>query len=282
MTDLDVRTAMSCARDLQGLSETPRLDVELLLQHATGWDRARLLAWPEHSLNDEEARQFLNLFEQRKQGHPVAHLVGRRQFWSLELEVTPDTLIPRPETEILVELALELALPADARVADLGAGTGAIALALATERPGWKVTGVEQSPDAYAVAMRNRDRLGLDRIELCQQRWEDFSPETALDLVVSNPPYVEEDSPWLSQGDVQFEPESALVSGPDGLEAIRDLASRARGWLRPGGWLALEHGSVQAAAVRDLLARNDFQEVASRTDLAGLDRVTFARAPLDE
>lgn len=265
------------AAELEGSSDTPRLDTELLLCKVLDWDRARLLAWPEQRLTQAQQKRFSELFAERKRGCPVAHLVGSRQFWSLDLHVTPDTLIPRPDTELLVECALALQLPDDAHVADLGTGSGAIALALAAERPAWQVIGLEQSPAAFEVAVRNRDRLGLEQVALVRQSWQDFVPQAALDLIVSNPPYVEEDSAWLREGDVRFEPREALVAGQDGLDAIRDLVPRAAAWLHPGGWLVLEHGFAQAERVRDLLSQSRFTNVASRQDLAGHERISFGQ-----
>src|SRR5690606_4258090 len=216
----------------------------------------------------------------RAAGEPVAYLTGRRGFWTLDLAVTPDTLIPRPETELLVEQALQrLGSEAEARVADLGTGSGAIALAIAAERPLARVAAVDRSAGALAVARANALAHGLEgRVEFLAGDW--FAPLQGrrFDLVVSNPPYIAEGDPHLARGDLRYEPAPALASGPDGLDAIRTIVAAAPRHLLPGGWLLLEHGFDQGAAVRGLLEARGFAEVATVPDLEGRDRVSLGRA----
>lgn len=263
--------AALAAADLSG--ETARLDTELLLCHVLGKPRSFLFAWPEHRLTEREAAGFQQLLERRREGYPVAYLLGRREFWTLDLEVSPATLIPRSATETLVEWALQLDLPANARVVDLGTGTGAIALALASERPGWQVLGCDCSQDALAVARRNAERLSLQRVDwLCSDWYAQLSPQR-FDLIVSNPPYIAANDSYLSQGDLRFEPRSALVAAEQGLADLAQLVAGAQAFLAPGGWLLLEHGHTQGAAVRALLSQADFSCVQTRCDLEGYERV---------
>ena len=258
-------------------SETPALDTALLLAHVLGKPRSYLLTWPERALTDEQQAQFAALLQRRRQGEPVAYLLGNQGFWSLELQVSPDTLIPRPDTERLVEVALELGPLQSARVLDLGTGTGAIALALAAERSQWQLTGVDRMPGAVALADSNRNRLKLDNAQFLVSDWFGALPGQRFDLIVSNPPYIAADDPHLQQGDVRFEPASALVSGADGLDDIRYLIDTAPQYLDPGGWLLLEHGWQQAETVRDLLEQGGFIDVQSWRDLAGHQRVSGGR-----
>lgn len=271
-------TVAACLRagdDLPG--DSARRDAEILLGHLLGKPRSWLYAWPEQPLTEAQADGYAALLERRRAGVPVAYLTGQREFWSLSLRVTEATLIPRPETETLVEWALELTLPPTAAVLDLGTGSGAIALALAAERRGWRVTATDASAAALAVAEDNARRLCPGRIRCLQSDWFAALAGERFDLVVSNPPYVESDSPWLASGDVRFEPRSALVAGSTGLDDLRQLADAAPAHLRPGGWLLLEHGFQQGRAVRQLLVDAGFVEVATRCDLAGLERITGGR-----
>ncbi len=215
----------------------------------------------------------------RRGGEPVAYILGQQGFWKIDLEVAPHTLIPRPDTELLVETALELQPASPAKVLDLGTGTGAIALALASDRPAWQVTAVDRVEEAAALAERNRQRLGLGNAQVRVSHWFDSLAGERFDLIVSNPPYIAAADPHLVAGDVRFEPSSALVAGADGLDDLRVIAAQAPAHLLPGGWLLLEHGYDQAAAVRALLAEQGFIEVASRTDLGGHERITLGRLP---
>ncbi|MDV5862641.1 peptide chain release factor N(5)-glutamine methyltransferase [Pseudomonas mendocina] len=258
-------------------SPTPRLDAELLLADALGKPRSYLRTWPERELDGEQLALFQSNLQRRRQGEPVAYILGHQGFWSLDLEVAPHTLIPRPDTELLVETALELLPAMPLSVLDLGTGTGAIALALASERPAWQVTGVDRVADAVALAERNRLRLQLDNASFQHSHWFSALAGQRFALILSNPPYIRADDQHLAQGDVRFEPSSALVAGCDGLDDIRAIIQAAPAHLLPGGWLLLEHGFDQAEAVRALLAAGGFAEVHSRRDLAGHERISLGR-----
>lgn len=258
-------------------SPTPRLDAELLLAAALGKPRSYLRTWPERELEVDQLALFLASLQRRRQGEPVAYILGLQGFWSLELEVAPHTLIPRPDTELLVETALALLPAAPLTVLDLGTGTGAIALALASERPAWRVTGVDRVEAAVALAERNRQRLQLDNAAFVHSHWFSALSRQRYGLILSNPPYIRADDQHLVQGDVRFEPSSALVAGCDGLDDIRAIIQAAPQHLLSGGWLLLEHGFDQAEAVRGLLAAAGFAEVHSRRDLGGHERISLGR-----
>nr|WP_286948188.1 peptide chain release factor N(5)-glutamine methyltransferase [Pseudomonas sp. UBA6718] len=258
-------------------SPTARLDAELLLAAVLGKPRSYLRTWPEHEPGAEQLAAFAALLERRRAGEPVAYILGHQGFWSLDLEVAPHTLIPRPDTELLVETALQLAPATPQRVLDLGTGSGAIALALASERGGWQVIGVDRIAEAVALAERNRQRLKLGNAEFRQSSWFDGLAGERFDLILSNPPYIAADDRHLGEGDVRFEPLSALVAGVDGLDDIRQIIARAPRHLQAGGWLLLEHGYDQAEAVRELLAAAGFTAVDSRRDLGGHQRISLGR-----
>ncbi|MED5606671.1 peptide chain release factor N(5)-glutamine methyltransferase [Pseudomonas sp. JH-2] len=260
-------------------SPSARLDAELLLAAALGKPRSFLRTWPERVVDREVRERFEGWLARRRAGEPVAYILGRQGFWSLDLEVAPHTLIPRPDTELLVETALQLVPASPARVLDLGTGTGAIALALACERLSWQVTGVDRIPEAVALAERNRERLRLANVGFRQSHWFSALEGERFALIVGNPPYIPGSDPHLQQGDVRFEPKSALVAGADGLDDIRLIVGQAPRFLEPGGWLLLEHGYDQAPAVRDLLLGNGFREVESRRDLGGHERISLGRLP---
>jgi release factor glutamine methyltransferase len=261
---------------------TADLEAALLLCHLLHKPRSYLYAWPERRLSEQEHEHYQRLIERRLSGEPIAHITGWREFWSLPLRVTPDTLIPRPETELLVERALQLAQSVHApRIADLGTGSGAIAIALASERPDAEIDAVDRSDQALTVARENAIRLGYLSIGFLHGDWCEALPAgRRYDLILSNPPYIEPDDPHLRQGDLPREPASALVSGSDGLADIRAIARQARQRLKPGGWLLLEHGYRQGAAVRQILAQLGYEAVETHRDLARQPRATEGRAPL--
>ena len=276
-----VRALLERARGrLAATSEEAALDSQVLLAHALGRDRSWLFAWPEHVPEAAQVAHFERLVADRERGLPVAHLVGEREFWSLRLEVSRDTLIPRPETEQLVEIALGLDLPAAARVVELGTGSGAIALALASERPHWHILATERSSAALEVARRNAAALGLARIEFrCSDWYSDLPDGLPADLILSNPPYIADDDPHLARGDLRFEPRAALRAGADGLDDIRRIVRGAAAHLQPEGWLWLEHGHDQGEAVAGLLGKHGYREITLRRDHAGHARHSGGRAP---
>lgn len=259
-------------------SDSARLDAELLLAFVLQKNRTWLYTWADKALTAAETAQAEQLLMRRLNGEPVAYIIGERDFWSLNLAVSPATLIPRADTETLIEWALELPLPANSRVVDLGTGTGAIALALASEQPSWMVTGVDYQPDAVALAQSNARRNGLPRVTFIQSDW--FSAlDGRFDLIVSNPPYIDAGDEHLSQGDVRFEPRSALVADDHGLRDLAIIIDRAPAYLQGNGWLLLEHGWQQADAVCDLLRQRGFVDVENRRDLGGQPRISGGRWP---
>ena len=253
-------------------------DAELLLAQALGRSRTWLLAHADDVVAPGDAARFLALVERRAAGEPVAYLTGSRGFWTLDLAVTPATLVPRPETELLVELALaRIPLDADTHVADLGTGSGAIALALAKERPRARVVATDASVEALDVARENAKRNGIGNVEFRHGDWLQPLAGETFDLIASNPPYIALGDPHLGEGDLRFEPPTALSSGIDGLDAIRVIVRHAPAYLCAGGWLLLEHGWEQGEAVCALLRDAGFVEIATERDLEGRDRVTLGR-----
>ncbi|HEY2462799.1 MAG TPA: peptide chain release factor N(5)-glutamine methyltransferase [Steroidobacteraceae bacterium] len=259
---------------LQPHSESPRLDAELLLATLLGLPRSALIVRGNESvaLHDESA--YAELIKRRANGAPVAYITGKREFWSLPFKVSPAVLVPRPETEILVEHALAL-LPRDAQcsILDLGTGSGAIALSLAHERPHWAITAVDNSPAALAVAAQNAQRLKLPQVTWRLGSWFDSVPLERFHLIIANPPYLAAQDPALKA--LRAEPAGALVSGPTGLEALSAIIARAAGHLYAGGWLALEHGITQAQDVAQLLEQHGFDSIRTYSDLSGRPRVTL-------
>ncbi|MEM9057000.1 MAG: peptide chain release factor N(5)-glutamine methyltransferase [Pseudomonadota bacterium] len=258
-------------------SASPVLDAQVLLAGVLACQRSHLLAWPDKVVPGAKVQSFEALVRRREDGEPVAYLTGTREFWSLELEVTPDTLVPRAETETLVARALAL-LPVDApsRVAEPGTGSGAVASAIASERPAARVVATDISEPALAVARRNASTHGIDNVRFVSGDWLAPLAGERFDLIASNPPYVNAADPCLTQGDTAFEPPSALAAGPDGLAALRTLIAAAPRHLSDSGTLLLEHGSAQAAAVTELMAKAGFAHIATHADLAGLPRCTEA------
>ncbi|MGY8821026.1 MAG: peptide chain release factor N(5)-glutamine methyltransferase [Pseudomonadales bacterium] len=258
-------------------SPSAKLDAEWLLAAALGKGTSYLRTWPDREVLPEVETRFAAYLERRRLGEPVAYILGRQGFWSLDLEVAPHTLIPRPDTELLVETALEMLPAGPADVLDLGTGTGAIALALASERSTWRLTGVDRISEAVTLATRNAQRLGLGNVGFIESQWFSSLAGQRYGLIVSNPPYIRASDPHLLQGDVRFEPSSALVAGGDGLDDIRLIIEQAPTHLLSSGWLILEHGYDQAVAVRTLLFDGGFVDVASRKDFGGHERVSFGR-----
>lgn len=260
-------------------AQEAQTEAELLLAHALRRPRSWLYAHGDHELDKGQALAFESLLRRREDGEPVAYLTGRRGFWAFDLMVTPDTLIPRPETERLVELALERTPPTPgARIADLGTGSGAIALAMAYERRHAQVVATDVSPGALQVAATNARTLGLRNVQLREGSWWAPLKRERFDTIVSNPPYIAENDPHLHRGDLRYEPAKALSSGRDGLDAISLLINGAGAHLQPGGWLLLEHGWGQGQAVRALMAQVGFKQVHSARDLEGRERVTLGQS----
>ncbi|MEL4016164.1 peptide chain release factor N(5)-glutamine methyltransferase [Dryocola clanedunensis] len=258
-------------------SESPRRDAEILLGFITGKARTFILAFGETVLTTAQEQQLDELLSRRLRGEPVAHLVGEREFWSLPLRVSPVTLIPRPDTECLVEQALARMPDEPCAVLDLGTGTGAIALALASERPDCSVTALDLIPEAVELARENADRLGITNIRVLQSDWFSVLNSQRFSIIVSNPPYIDREDPHLAQGDVRFEPLSALVADNHGLADLHTLITSSRQHLEPGGWLLLEHGWQQAQQVRQLFSAAGFAEVETCQDYGGNDRLTLGR-----
>jgi release factor glutamine methyltransferase len=260
---------------LQKTSPSPRIDAEMLLLFVLQSTRTHLYTHPEALLTPEQWQQYQYLISQRSLGHPIAHLTQSKEFWSLPLRVTPDTLIPRPETELLIELTLMLlGTIDDAHILDLGTGTGAIALALASERPTWHIEAYDQSNAALQVARQNALDLKLTQIEFGQSNWFQSIPMKAYHAIISNPPYIAEHDNHLEQGDVRFEPQQALTSGREGLDALTEIIKTGIHYLRPGGLLLVEHGYDQKNAVAALFAQFGYKDVQSFKDFEGNDRVT--------
>ncbi|WP_428771831.1 peptide chain release factor N(5)-glutamine methyltransferase [Vibrio sp.] len=268
----------ACARLTASGSDSPSLDAAVLLCHSLGKPRSFLFTWPDKILDAEQLAAFEQLLLRREQGEPVAYITGEREFWSLPLKVAPATLIPRPDTERLVELALDKAAQVQGDILDLGTGTGAIALALASELPQRQVTGIDLRPEAAQLAAENAAHLAINNCQFLHGSWFEPLPSgTKFALIVSNPPYIDDRDPHLGQGDVRFEPRSALVADEQGLADIRHIATYARQYLQDGGWLLFEHGYDQAEAARQLLTQLGYQQVATEKDYGGNDRVTFGQ-----
>jgi len=265
---------------LTPVSDSPRLDAQVLLCFVLDKPETYLLTWPEKLLPKSEVNAFFALIKRRAAGEPVAYITGVKEFWSLPLAVSPVTLIPRPDTETLVEQVLFLyqdRYDNTLRCLDLGTGTGAIALALASERPNWLVEAVDFNPDAVKLAQKNAEQLGLSRVSIYLSCWfEQVDNKQLFDIIVSNPPYIDPDDRHLSEGDVRFEPKSALVAEDKGLADIRHIADKARSYLNSKGSLFFEHGYEQGVEVRTILTELGYVDAQTMTDLSGNDRITWA------
>ena len=262
----------------EGENTSPSIDAAVLLCHTLDKPRSYLLTWPEKHLTLEQEQHFDELLTRRLTGEPVAYIVGEREFWSLPLKVSPSTLIPRPDTERLVEVALDKTFGKTGDILDLGTGTGAIALALASEMPNRNVTGIDLRPEAQQLASENAERLNITNTTFLNGSWFEPLPEDSrFSLIVSNPPYIEKDDPHLSQGDVRFEPITALVAEEKGLADIKHIADHARYYLESDGWLAFEHGYDQGDAVREIMQALGYLDVMTEKDYGGNDRVTLGR-----
>ncbi len=265
-------------RDKAAVRIENRLQADVLLAAAFGRDRAWIFAHLDDLVLDQTAEQrYRELIQQRSDGMPVAYLLGEREFYGRTFQVSPAVLIPRPETELLIDIALQLDLPGTARVIDIGTGSGCIALTLAAERPDWTVSAGDISLEALKVARDNRDALKLERVELVRSDLLAAFPDQSFDLIISNPPYIASDDAHLQRGDLRFEPQQALACGHDGLDLIRRLTSQARVQLKPQGWLVLEHGYDQASTVRKLMVGAGFESVRTMSDLAGIERACMGQ-----
>lgn len=262
-------------QQLAAVSDSALLDAEVLLCHCLHKNRSFIRAWPEHPLTDQQASEFLALISQRQQGVPVAYLTGEREFWSRSFKVNPDVLIPRPDSELLIELSLDL-LPANQanKIIDLGTGSGILAITLAAERLESQVIACDLSPAALRTAQDNAQQLQISNVRFLASNWFSAINDRDFDLVISNPPYINQHDPHLQHGDVRFEPDSALISPENGLQDIRLLADQARQHLKPGGYLLIEHGYDQQTAVQALFKRFNYQQITTHPDYAGNPRVT--------
>lgn len=281
-----ITNCIKLSPQLADVSDTPRLDVELLLAHILKKSRTYLFTWPDAILTPEQTKTFEEYFARRLTGEPIAHIIGEREFWSLPIAVNNSTLIPRPDTELLVETALNIFSEDETNthrdILDLGTGTGAIVLALASERKNWNCVGVDRELAAVELAEKNRQSLSLDNVQILQSDWfSNLAAENQFDVIISNPPYINANDPHLAQGDVRFEPLSALVADDNGLSDIKIICAKSGSYLKPNGWLLIEHGYDQGDVVRNIFISNYFTEVKTLTDLGGNERVTLGKINSD-
>lgn len=284
-SSLTIAEALKKSALLDSLSDSARLDTEILLADALKKDRTYLYTWPENALNQEQETHFLSAMQRRINGEPIAYIIGEKEFWSLSLAVNSSTLIPRPDTEIIVETALGLfaddASALAKTVIDLGTGTGAIALALASEKPQWNIIAVDVSEAACELAEKNRQKYQLNNVSIQQSHWlnsvELIGDENKADMIVSNPPYIDPHDPHLSQGDVRFEPHSALVASNQGLADIEIIVEQAQFYLKEKGYLLIEHGYQQADAVKVIFQQYHYHDIVMVRDMADNPRITVGQ-----
>jgi len=259
--------------------ESANIDAQVLLCHVLQCNSAHLMTWPEKNLDEKQSAQYLHLIAQRKQGLPVAHLTGQREFWSLDFSVDNSTLIPRPETETLVEFILQkFGDRKNLKLLDLGTGTGAIAIAIAHEKPDWKIFASDVSGQALKLARKNSEQLHTRNISLILSDWFSNINEQHFNIIVSNPPYIAEADPHLQTGDVRFEPQRALTAGKTGMDDIEHLCAHAKNHLQKNGWLIVEHGYNQAQLVADCFAENAYAQIEQKKDLSGHTRMTAGKS----
>lgn len=281
-TSTELRDTLNAAvRQLEhSTTDSARLDAEVLLAHVLDKPRVYLLTWPEQTLTDNQHTRYQQLIEQRVQGVPIAYLTGTREFWSLPLMVSKDTLIPRPDTETLVNIALQkLQGKNGLRICDLGTGSGAVALALASERPDCELLATDISAASLEIAERNATHLGLCNVRFMQSDWFAALADQQFDLIVSNPPYIAELDPHLTLGDVAHEPRQALIAGPEGLDDLLQIVAGAQDHLSPAGWLLMEHGNLQAEDARKLLMKKGYMDIRTWQDETGNPRVSGGQSP---
>jgi release factor glutamine methyltransferase len=266
----------TATQNLATISDSPRLDAEVLLAFVLGKNRSYLRAWNDKILDAQMISQFESLLSQRQQGVPIAYLTGTREFWSRDFFVSPDVLIPRPDTEILIEHCLDKIPPnLPFQILDLGTGSGIIAITLACERPNAKIIAVDASESALKIAQKNADFHNCANIEFILSDWFSNVPQLKFDLIVSNPPYISENDEHLTQGDVRFEPKSALIAAENGLSDILDISKKAKSYLKSKGQLLFEHGYNQAKDVQIIFKNAGFINVCTHHDLAGQPRITI-------
>ena len=276
---MNIQQALQQAsKDLSETSPSAMLDAQVLLTHVLQCNTAHLAAWPEKALSDVQHADYLQLVKQRRQGTPVAHLTGSREFWSLDFSVDNSTLIPRPETETLVEYLLDnFASRENLKLLDMGTGTGTIAISIAKEKPDWEIVASDISEQALKLARQNSSHHDTDNVSLIQSDWFENISQKNFDIIISNPPYIASDDPHLTLGDVRFEPESALSSGATGMDDIEHICSHAKEYLLKNGWLIVEHGYNQKQQVADCFSRNGFTEITQQQDLSGHARMTTGK-----
>lgn len=278
MTQITIQYCLDLAtRQLTAVADQPSLEAEILLAFSLQQSRSYLRAYPESQLSNEQIQTFYEYVMRRFNAEPMAYILGKKEFWSLEFEVSPDTLIPRPETELLVELALKLVDQAQAKIADLGTGSGAIALSLAHERPAWQIYATDISQEALEIARKNAQRFRLNQVSFYSGNWCTALPCEDFDLIVSNPPYIAETEWTHYAAQLSYEPRHALVSGEKGLLAIQEISQSAKCYLKQGGFLLIEHGFLQGRETRNIFANEGYGQIETVCDLAGHERVTIAR-----